>query len=132
MAHEHQSLMDSYLGAAERGDFEGMADDCTPDVVLHIYGRNPTAGTFHGRQEFIDHLNKGQDLMDLWVIDNIEDLLYSENHAIGLILERMERGGKSFSWVRVNIYRIVDGKIAEIWCHEGDQYAFDAFFADTA
>jgi ketosteroid isomerase-like protein len=129
MPHPHQALMDRYLGAAERGDFEGMAAECTDDVTLHIYGRNPTSGVFRGTREFIDHLDKGQELMDLWVIDEIKDLLYSDGHAMGLILERMERNGKSFSWVRVNIYRIVDDKIAEVWCHEGDQYAFDEFFA---
>jgi len=31
----------------------------------------------------------------------------------------------------VVIYRIVDGRIAEIWVRDWDQAAYDAFFADA-
>ena len=33
---------------------------------------------------------------------------------------------------RVVVYRIVDERIAEIWVHDWDQYAYDEFFADNS
>ena len=33
---------------------------------------------------------------------------------------------------RVVVYRIDDGKIAEIWVRDWDQYAYDELFADVA
>jgi len=44
MAHPNEELARSEMEAALRGDFEGMLDHYTDDVVLHYPGRNALSG----------------------------------------------------------------------------------------
>ena len=54
----------------------------------------------------------------------------SDTHAASLVHWRVTRGDTTIDIDRVVVYRIDDGKIAEIWVRDWDQYAYDELFAD--
>jgi ketosteroid isomerase-like protein len=53
----------------------------------------------------------------------VDDILASETHAASLVRWRVERDGRALEIDRVVIYRIENGRIAEIWVRDRDQYA---------
>ena len=60
----------------------------------------------------------------------VDDILASDTHAASLVRWRVHRGERTLEIDRVVVYRIEDGKIAEIWVRDWDQYAYDELFAD--
>jgi len=62
----------------------------------------------------------------------IDDILASDTHAASLVHWRVTRNDRTIDIDRVVVYRIEDGKIAEIWVRDWDQYAYDELFADVA
>lgn len=62
----------------------------------------------------------------------VDDILASETHAASLVRWRVERDGRALEIDRVVIYRIENGRIAEIWVRDRDQYAYDDLFADPS
>jgi len=44
----------------------------------------------------------------------------------------VERNGRAIEIDRVVIYRIEDGRIAEIWVRDWDQYGYDELFEDAS
>jgi hypothetical protein len=57
------------------------------------------------------------------------DNLGSDDHACSLLIQRMQRGGRSYQGLQVVIARVRGGQLAEVWFRPEDQTAFDNFFA---
>jgi ketosteroid isomerase-like protein len=62
----------------------------------------------------------------------VDDILASETHAASLVRWRVERDGRALEIDRVVIYRIENGRIAEIWVRDRAHYAYDDLFADPS
>jgi ketosteroid isomerase-like protein len=62
----------------------------------------------------------------------VDDILASDDHAASLVRWRVERNGRAIEIDRVVIYRIEDGRIAEIWVRDWDQYGYDELFEDAS
>jgi ketosteroid isomerase-like protein len=59
----------------------------------------------------------------------IEDLLVGPERAVALVRERAVRCERVLEFDRVNVYRLLDGQIVEIWSYDFDPYALDEFWA---
>ena len=102
------------------------------DLVLHIPGRSPHAGTFHGQDAVLAYYTRlFRDTDGRLEPLGVEDILASDTRAASLVRWRVERNGRSMDIDRVVIYRIEDGRIAEIWVRDWDQYAYDELFEDA-
>ena len=98
-------------------------------------GRSPHAGTYHGQDAVLDVLHRGSSATPTASSRSlgIDDILASDTHAASLVRWRVRRGATARSRsTGSSIYRIEDGRIAEIWVHDWDQYAYDELFADGA
>ncbi len=56
------------------------------------------------------------------------DLLESHDRVALLLRETFRLEDRDLVIRRANVYRVRDGRIAEIWIFEGDQYEVDALF----
>src|SRR5215204_3691849 len=59
----------------------------------------------------------------------VYDVIFSAEHAVAWVKERAVRGGRSLVFDRVNVYRMSDGKIRELWTYDSDPYALDEFWS---
>ena len=50
-------------------------------------------------------------------------MLLGTEHAVALVKEWAVGGERSLEFDRVNVYRLGDGKIVEIWSYDSDPYA---------
>ena len=55
--------------------------------------------------------------------------LSSKKYAVALVKEWALRGGRVLESERVNVYRLRDGELAEIWSYDSIPYALDGFWS---
>jgi ketosteroid isomerase-like protein len=122
-----RQLIDSYLQAMRRGDREAATDYFAEDVVAHFPGRSAHAGTHRGRAAVTGLFDTIVADLDELSIDVI-DVLASDQRVTLILRERLRRGDQVLDSERANVYRVEDGKIAELTVYERDQHAVDAFF----
>jgi hypothetical protein len=98
-----------------------MGDACPGNGPLsgHHYGRDGIAAVF---QQEMGMLEAPPEVIPL-------DNLGSDDHACSLVIQRMQRGDRSYEGLQVIIARVRDGQLAEVWFRPEDQTAFDDFFA---
>jgi uncharacterized protein len=123
-------VMERYVEAWERNDWEAATAIWADDVVHHVPGRSRLAGDFFGKQAFLDHYGRVfAELGGTIEVVEFHDVLVSEDHAVALVKERAVRGERSLEFNRVVVYHLHDGKIAETWSHDYDLYALDEFWS---
>jgi ketosteroid isomerase-like protein len=124
--------MRRYSEALTAGQAAAALPYYAEDLVLHIPGRSPHAGTFHGQDAVLAYYTRlYRDTDGQLEVLGVDDHLASDDHAVTLVRWRLTRGGRTIDVQRVALYRIADGRIAEIWVHDWDQYAYDELFADA-
>jgi hypothetical protein len=132
MTHPNIELMRRYSAALTAGRAVDALPFYAEDLVLHIPGRSPHAGTFRGQDAVLAYYTRiFQDTNGRFEPLGVDDILASDTHAASLVRWRVERDGKTLEIDRVVIYRIAEGRIAEIWVRDWDQYAYDELFADV-
>ena len=114
------TMMRCYVEVWLRKDVQAALAFVAEDVVLHAAGRHPLAGEFTGKQAFLDAYTQTLAALGGTVeAVAIQDLLVGSERAVALVRE----------FDRVNIYRLRDDQIVEIWSYDFDPYALDAFWA---
>lgn len=110
-----------------RGDLDTIRNDIfAPELVWHLPGRHPLAGTKTGADEvlaFFHQLNKSGIAVDLV---NIAE--WTE----GIVVE-VHRGhgtakGQTLDGINCTHYHVRGGKIAEVQVYVANQYHLDNFF----
>lgn len=132
MTHPNIELLRRYSAALSAGQAADALPYYAEDLVLHIAGRSPHAGTYQGQDAVLAYYTRlFRDTEGQFENLGVDDVLASDTHAASLVRWRVARGGRTLDIDRVVIYRIQDGKIAEIWVRDWDQYAYDELFADA-
>jgi hypothetical protein len=111
-------------GTTQKNEYKNkyIADD----ILVHYPGRSDLAGWYKG-EEFYREFGARLGQYKTTLVEII-DVLASDARAAVIAKERLEASdGHSIDFVRVAIYRIVAGQIAEMWVREDDQYAMDEF-----
>jgi uncharacterized protein len=129
-ASSKAEVMKRYVEAFKRKDWEAATAFWADDIVLHAQGRHPLAGDFFGKQAFLDHVGRvsGQ-LGGTIELVEVYEVMFSAEYAVAWVKERAVRGGRSLVFDRVNVYRMSDGKITELWTYDSDPYALDEFWS---
>jgi len=123
-------VLNRYVKAFERKDWQAATAFWDDDVVLHVQGRHPLAGDFVGKRAFVEyHRRLFAELDGTVELVEVHDVLVGAERAVALVKERAVRGAQSLEFERVNVYELRDGKIAEIWSYDSDPYALDEFWS---
>ena len=122
-----RELINDYLAAARRGDWDTASGYFADDLVVHIPGLSSFASDGKGKaaaMEYIeairDHYRDGEIELEL------VDMLASEDRVALLVRERFLGRGEPVEIRRANVYRVAGDAIVEISIFEADQYAVDA------
>jgi ketosteroid isomerase-like protein len=130
MTHPNIELIQRYSAALSAGKAADALPFYAEDLVLHIPGRSRHAGTFRGQDAVLAYYTRMfRDTDGKFQPLGVDDILASDTHAASLVRWRVERDGRTLDIDRVVIYRIEDGRIAEIWVRDWDQYGYDELFA---
>ena len=119
------------LRAAQASDDrEAMASLVTDGIVLHVPGNHQTAGVYEGVDGLIAFAEASGATGATIGSREVIDVLEGHEHVAVYCRIRGERPERApLDNVTLHLYRVEDGRIAEIWFHNRDQAAVDAFWS---
>ena len=106
----------------EAGAFDALLAD---DVRWHSGGRNTLTGDFEGKSGVYEFFGKVTEGTGDTFKATLHDVLANDRHATVLVQYSVERHGKRGSGDVVQVMDLEDGRIKEVWIHEGDQHLVD-------
>ena len=127
--HPNASLIRDALRAVARGEAETLKQLCADGIQWHAMGRTPWAGDHEGIDAVLDYLVRVGEAADVYEAD-LTDLLVSEERAATVMQVSARRGDLRLEVQFVILYRIAEGKIAEVWSTPLDPHATYVFWAD--
>ena len=92
------SVMERYADAWQRGNGAAAMELWADDIVHHVPGRHRLAGTFRGKEAFLDHYGRVFAELDGTIeVVEIKELLVGKERAIALVTERAVRGDEQLA-----------------------------------
>ena len=129
LAGDGASILRRFYTGLRDGDLHDVAGCVTPDIVLHVLGRNALSGDYQGAEglrqfaEASRRLTAGHGRLEL------VDLLAGDAFTAALCRVTGEREGTlPLDNRTLHLARLEGGRIAEIWFHNYDQHRVDAFW----
>ncbi len=127
-AHPNEVLLRMAYEAQGRGDIEEYLRLLSEDVVFHVPGRSRISGEFHGKDQVREHFREIAALSRGSFRTEIHEVIAGDEHVVGLVRGQAERDGRMVELPRVHVWHVRGGKLAELWVHPADQYAFDEYW----
>lgn len=119
----------AYFTAIRTGDMDTVATSLAEDVVWHQPGAHRFSGDHAGRDAVFAILGQMMQVSaGSFAIDQVHALMASGDLVAATIHFQGEREGASMSMDGVDVLRIADDKIAEVWLFSADQPAEDLFW----
>ena len=119
----------TYADALTAKDFATVAGMFAEDVVWHQPGAHRFAGTYRGQADVNGHLGAlmgaSQGTFELSVIG--EPMVNGDLAAMQVEFGA-QRDGTTMSMAGVDVVRVEDDQIAEVWLYSADQQAEDDFW----
>lgn len=128
--HPNATKFRAALEAFGRGDIESLGrDHFAPDIVWHLAGASPLAGTYTGQQEVFGFFGRMmQETAGSFRVDPHE-ILATDDHVVLLARTTGRRAGRALDVNEVVVMHVADGRETEVWHSQLDQAAWDAFWA---
>ena len=129
LEHPNAALMRKAGELLNAGDFEGFLGLHTEDVVMHVPGHGPLSGDHKGRAGVAAVFQQEMSMLDAPPQFSAHDDLGSDEHAVSLVIQTLQRAGRTLSARQTIVAHVRDGMFSEVWFQPEDQAAFDEFFA---
>lgn len=122
----------TYFQAIQTGDLDTVGKTLAEDVIWHQPGANRFSGDRRGRDAVFAMLG---DMMQVSVgtfaIDRVHSLMGNGDLVAATIHFTGKREDADMSMDGVDLLRVTDGKIAEVWLFSSDPAAEDAFWGSN-
>ena len=128
-AEENAQAVRAGYAAFAAGDMPAVARVLSPDIVWHMAGRSPLAGTYHGLQEVSAYLAKLMELTEGSYAIEVHDVLASADRVVVLVQETGQRGESRLAADEAHVWRMAGGMATEFRAYREDGEAVDAFWS---
>ena len=128
MAQEHPDAL-AYRRTADAfrsGDLDRVESVIAPEVVWHVPGEHPMAGTIRGRDAVLTWLTQLKTL-GFWLVE--DDVFASDRHVCAVSTMGARRDGVDAHTRVISVFRYRDGRQIERWLYPDDAAAWNAIFA---
>ena len=122
-------IFNAYNNGLIAGDFPAVFAAMAEDIIWHQPGKNGLSGTVVGQEplgahlaQFAEKTNGTFKVLTNWVSDN-GDLVAANVTFVGTRAD-----GEELNMNGIDLFRMEDGKIKEVWLFSSDQAAEDAFW----
>lgn len=128
MKNEVMKVFETYAEALSRGDFEAVFETISDDIVWHMGGESALSGVIVGKQELGERLgefakrsNGTFRIMMNWAASN-------DCFVAASVVSLAEREGERLNNPGIDLFRIENGKIREVWTFAEYQEVEDKFW----
>lgn len=119
----------TYFQAVQNGEFAALGELLDADIVWHQPGANQFSGDHQGQGAVFGMLGQMMEASQgTFAIDKIHALMGNGDLVTAHIHFTGRRGDTSMAMDGVDLLRIQNGKITEMWLFSSDQTAEDAFW----
>ncbi|MBP2623735.1 nuclear transport factor 2 family protein [Streptococcus oricebi] len=122
-------IFNQYNNSLIAGDFDGVFATMADDIIWHQPGHHVLSGTIVGKKDLSPHLggfaaktNGSFKVITNWVSEN-QDLVAANVTFVGTRAD-----GKELDMNGIDLFRIEDGKIKEVWLFSSFQDIEDEFW----
>jgi len=123
--HPNIELVQGLYGAYMGGDRKRVAAAFAPDVQWHNSGYDATSGTMVGVEAVLGYL-MGENHMEDYSLD-VVDMLASDERVAIIARTSGRHGTQEIVNDFVQVIRLVDGRVGEVWNYAWDQRALAEF-----
>ncbi|MGX7070338.1 nuclear transport factor 2 family protein [Gemella bergeri] len=128
MKNEVMKVFNTYTEALSRGDFEAAFETMADTIVWHMGGESSLSGIIKGKQalgerlgEFAKRSNGTFRVMTEWAASNYCFVAAS-------VVSLAEKGNEKLNDPGIDLFKIEDGKIQEVWTFAQYQTVEDKFW----
>ena len=128
MKNEAMKVFNAYRTALERGDFAGVFATISDTIVWHMGGESSLSGTVVGKQalgerlgEFAKRSGGTFKVTTNWAASN-------DCFVAASVVSVAERGSDKLNDPGIDLFKIENGKIQEVWTFAEQQSAEDTFW----
>ena len=128
MKNEVMKVFNTYTEALSRGDFEAAFETMVDTIVWHMGGESSLSGIIKGKQalgerlgEFAKRSNGTFRVMTEWAASN-------DYFVAASVVSLAEKGNEKLNDPGIDLFKIEDGKIQEVWTFAQYQTVEDKFW----
>ena len=128
MKNEVMQVFNTYTEALSRGDFEAAFETMADTIVWHMGGESSLSGIIKGKQalgerlgEFAKRSNGTFRVMTEWAASN-------DCFVAASVVSLAEKGNEKLDDPGIDLFKIEDGKIQEVWTFAQYQTVEDKFW----
>ena len=128
MKNEVMQVFNTYTEALLRGDFEAAFETMADTIVWHMGGESSLSGIIKGKQALGEHLgefakrsNGTFRVMTEWAASN-------DCFVAASVVSLAEKGNEKLNDPGIDLFKIEDGKIQEVWTFAQYQTVEDKFW----
>ena len=128
MKNEVMRVFNTYTEALSRGDFEAAFETMADTIVWHMGGESSLSGIIKGKQalgerlgEFAKRSNGTFRVMTEWAASN-------DCFVAASVVSLAEKGNEKLNNPGIDLFKIEDGKIQEVWTFAQYQTVEDKFW----
>ena len=122
------SVIKSYFDHLAKGEMEQVGQLIADDVIWHQPGNHQASGVYNGKQELFPHLGKMMEITKGTLKLEPKQMMVNGDLVSVIIHFSAQREGTSMSMAGVDLLKIQDGKIKEVWLFSEDQEAENNFW----
>ncbi|WP_327748152.1 nuclear transport factor 2 family protein [Streptomyces europaeiscabiei] len=129
MSSKNVDIAREYFESIQKGDLARVGELLAEEVVWHQPGANQFSGTHRGRGAVFAMLGGMMEASQgSFAIDAVHALMGNGDMVAASIHFNGRHGDASMSMDGVDVLRLEDGKIVEMWLYSGDQAVEDVFW----
>jgi len=111
--------------AFRTGDLEAVESLIASDVVWHVPGDHPMAGTIEGRAALLEWIARLR-VIGFWLVEH--DVFASDDHVCAVSTMGARRDDVDAQTRVISIFRYREGQQIERWIYPDDSVAWNAIF----
>lgn len=129
MKEEKMKVFQMYTEALSKGDFISAFEVMAEDIIWHMGGKHSLSGKILGKkalgehlQEFAKRSNGTFQVITNWAANN-------DNLVAASVVSLAEKtSGEKLNMTGIDLFRIENGKIQEVWTFAQEQFVEDKFW----
>jgi uncharacterized protein len=127
--NENRELLRQGYKAFGMGDLQAVQALFTADAVWHAQRLGRLSGDHEGWPQIAEFFKESMQLSQGSFHLEIEDVFATEDRVAVTARSKATRDGRTLDSYQVHLYRIDNGKVAEIWQFVDDQVEVSEFWA---
>jgi uncharacterized protein len=120
----------AYFDALQRGRVDSLGALFADDVRWHQPGQGTLSGLYTGKAAVFDLFGKFMQLSGgTFAIDRVKAIMANGDLVAAALQFHARRGTEQIAMDGVDVLRVRDGQIIEVWLFSADQSSEDAFWS---